>query len=587
MNSLVLQRQLTSLRSALLLGLILSACRDASEHEPRPLSETPTEIDDDSDQPIRLSYVCGNRFVVVNSSDVPLSLAWRVAQTGEAGETNIPAADTTLHPAASERVVETRSTGALELYLGDRRIRTRSNQGIPCAPTEDLSGALATATSAESGAWGPVLSWPIVAVHMSVLPNGKVLAWGSKESGTPQVWNPATNVFTPYPSPALLFCAGHSFLADGRLLVIGGHIKGDHGLPDVTAFNQSTGWLSLPKMPRGRWYPTATTMANGEVLALAGLDQLAKQVTVPELWNPSTGLRSLTGASLELPYYPISFLAPNGKLFVAGEQQMSRYLDVTGTGKWTNAGLRTYGTRDQGSAVMYGEGRVLYAGGGRTTNTAETVNLKRSPIQWVRTGSMAFARRHHNLTVLPTGDVLATGGSAGTAFNDLTQIVRAAEIWNQTTGVWTTMASSSVDRAYHSVAVLMPDGRVLQAGGGAAGAVAPNQPNAQYYSPPYLFRGPRPVISSVSSSLRFGQSFRITTAQASRIAKVTLVRTGSVTHGFDMNQRFRQFFTFTRDATGLTMPGITNRNLTPPGYYILFIVDTNGVPSVGKIVKVS
>jgi hypothetical protein len=328
-------------------------------------------------------------------------------------------------------------------------------------------------------------------------------------------------------------------------------------------------------------------MANGEVLALAGLDQQAQQVTVPELWNPSTGLRSLTGASLELPYYPTSFLAPNGKLFVAGEQQMSKYLDVAGIGKWTDAGMRTFGTRDQGSAVMYGEGRVLYAGGGRTTNTAETVNLKRNPIQWVRTGSMAFARRHHNLTVLPTGDVLVTGGTAGTEFNDLTQMVRPAEIWNPTTGVWTTMASSSVDRAYHSVALLLPDGRVLQTGGGAAGAVAPNQPNAQYFSPPYLFRGARPVISSVPASLRFTQSFRITTAQASRIAKVTLIRTGSVTHGFDMNQRFRQFFTFTKDATGLTMPGITDRNLTPPGYYMIFIVDTNGVPSVGKIVKIS
>jgi hypothetical protein len=236
---------------------------------------------------------------------------------------------------------------------------------------------------------------------------------------------------------------------------------------------------------------------------------------------------------------------------------------------------------------MYGEGRVLYAGGGLTTNTAETVNLKRNPIQWVRTGSMAFARRHHNLTVLPTGEVLVTGGTAGDKFNDLTRMVRAAEIWNPDRGIWTIMASSSVDRAYHSVALLLPDGRVLQTGGGAAGDVAPNQPNAQYFSPPYLFRGARPVISSVPTSLRYSQSYRITTPQATRIAKVTLIRTGSVTHGFDMNQRFRQFLTFTKDATGLTVPGITDRNLTPPGYYMLFIVDTNGVPSVGKIVKVS
>ena len=586
-RSFVFRRHFRRLGSAFLLSVVVWACRDASEHEPRPVSETPTEIDDDSDQPIRLSYVCGNRFVVVNDYSVPLSLAWRVAQTGEAGEASVAAADTTRHPAASERLIETRSTGTLELYMGERRIKTRSNAGIPCAPAEEVSGSFASATSAESGVWSPVLSWPIVAVHMNLLPNGKVLAWGSATSGVPQMWDPATNLFTPYPSPALLFCAGHAFLADGRLLVIGGHIKGDHGLPNVTAFNQNTGWSSLPKMPRGRWYPTATTMANGEVLALAGMDELARHVTVPELWSPSSGLRSLTGASLQIPYYPVSFLAPNGKLFVAGEQQMSRYLDVTGTGKWTDAGLRTYGTRDQGSAVMYGEGRVLYSGGGRTTNTAETVNLKRSPIRWAQTGSMAFARRHHNLTVLPTGDVLATGGTAGTEFNDLTRMVRPAEIWNPDTGVWTTMASASVDRAYHSVALLLPDGRVLHAGGGAAGGVAINQFNAQYFSPPYLFRGPRPAISSVSASLRFGQSFRITTPHAARIAKVTLVRTGSVTHGVDMNQRFRQFFTFTKDATGITMPGITNRNLTPPGHYMMFIVDSDGVPSVGKIVRIS
>jgi hypothetical protein len=205
----------------------------------------------------------------------------------------------------------------------------------------------------------------------------------------------------------------------------------------------------------------------------------------------------------------------------------------------------------------------------------------------VRTNPMAFARRHHNLTVLPTGEVLATGGTAGTEFNDLTRMVRPAEIWNPASGVWTTMASSSVDRAYHSVALLVPDGRVLHTGGGAAKDVAINQFNAQYFSPPYLFRGARPVISIVPSNLRYNQSFRITTPDASSIAKVTLIRTGSVTHGFDMNQRFRQFFTFTKDAKGLTMAGIPNRNLTPPGYYMIFIVNANGVPSVGKIVKIS
>src|SRR5687768_435421 len=105
MNSLSFQPRFKRLRSAFLFAVIISACRDGSEHEPRPLSETPTEMDDDSDQPIRLSYVCGNRFVVVNDHSVPLSLAWRVAQTEESGETSVAAADTTRHPAASEQAI--------------------------------------------------------------------------------------------------------------------------------------------------------------------------------------------------------------------------------------------------------------------------------------------------------------------------------------------------------------------------------------------------------------------------------------------------------------------------------------------------
>src|SRR5688500_17973569 len=129
MHILGFQRQIKRLGSALLLSVIISACRDGSEHEPRPLSETPTEIDDDSDQPIRLSCVCVNRFVMVNDYSVSLCLVCRVAQTGDSVETSVAAADTTRHPAASDQVSENRSTGTLELYMGERRIKARSNAG--------------------------------------------------------------------------------------------------------------------------------------------------------------------------------------------------------------------------------------------------------------------------------------------------------------------------------------------------------------------------------------------------------------------------------------------------------------------------
>jgi hypothetical protein len=241
--------------------------------------------------------------------------------------------------------------------------------------------------------------------------------------------------------------------------------------------------------------------------------------------------------------------------------------------------------REYGSAVMYDDGKILYAGGARTTNTAEVIDLNRAAPSWRWTGSMAFARRHHNLTVLPTGEVLATGGVSGILFNDVAKGVRAAELWNPTTEQWTTLASNAVTRGYHGTSLLLPDGRVLNSGSGD-GAGAPNQRNAELFSPPYLFRGARPVISSVPQSVAYGARFRVLTAQASAIRKVSLIRLGAVTHAFDENQRFQRL-SYTADATGLSVTAPGSRNRTPPGHYMIFILNGSDVPSVGKIIRIN
>jgi hypothetical protein len=325
-------------------------------------------------------------------------------------------------------------------------------------------------------------------------------------------------------------------------------------------------------------------MSYGQIVTVSGKDQGGVLVPVPEVWDNGV-VRKLTSAALTLPYYPITFLEPrNGRLFYAGEEQTSRFLEIGGTGKWITGPQRRFGLRDYGSAVMYDVGKVLYAGGGRTTNTAETIDLTSATPTWKWTGSMAYARRHLNTTVLPTGEVLVTSGTAGTVFNDLTRIVRAAEMWNPATGVWTTLASAGVPRGYHSTAILLPDGRVLVAGGGD-GANAVTQKNAELFSPPYLFRGARPRISSAPTLVSYNTSFRVTTPDAAGVAKVSLIRLGSVTHGVDMNGRFRTL-PFTKDATGLTVAPVVNRRETPPGHYMLFILNAAGVPSVAKIVQI-
>jgi hypothetical protein len=172
----------------------------------------------------------------------------------------------------------------------------------------------------------------------------------------------------------------------------------------------------------------------------------------------------------------------------------------------------------------------------------------------------------------------------GTVFNDPTKAVYAAEMWNPGSGQWTTLSSNAIMRDYHGTALLMPDGRVLVAGGSESGG-APDQKNAEFFSPPYLFRGARPTIGSVPATIRYGQTFRILTANAGSIAKVSLIRLATVTHAFDENGRQLRL-TFTRDATGLTVTAPSSGNIAPPGYYMVFIVNGTDVPSVAKIVKI-
>ena len=439
-------------------------------------------------------------------------------------------------------------------------------------------------TASELGQWTAPITWPIVAIHTMLLPDGRVLAINRIQN--PQVWDPATGTFKSVPAPANLFCAGHALLPDGRVFLAGGHIDDGKGLPNLTIFSGVTDtWTSLPAMSRGRWYPTTTVLGNGDVVILAGRDQDSVQVPVPDLWSNGT-LTQLTGASFDLPYYPRAFLAPDGRVFVAGPAVPTRYLTTSGNGAWNGGPKRVGPSREYGSAVMYDDGKILYAGGNASppTNTAEIIDLNQGSPSWSFTGSMAHARRHLNLTVLPNGEVLATSGVAGVGFNDVTAGVHAAEMWNPETGQWRTMASGAITRGYHSSSLLLPDGRVLHAGSGE-GAGAPDQKNAEIFSPPYLLRGPRPTITSAPADVAYGANIRIVTPQAGVITRVSLIRLGAVTHAFDENQRF-QWLTFTADGSGLDVTAPSSSNRAPPGHYLAFILDGDGVPSVGHIIRI-
>jgi hypothetical protein len=207
---------------------------------------------------------------------------------------------------------------------------------------------------------------------------------------------------------------------------------------------------------------------------------------------------------------------------------------------------------------------------------------------------MAFGRRQHNLTVLADGTVLATGGnSSGAGLVDLNAGVYAAEQWNPASGQWRTLAAESITRQYHSTALLLPDGRVLSSGGGICGTcdqVGYLGKNAQVFSPPYLFQAdgtlaPRPTIDSAPAATSYGAAMEIATANPASIQKVALVRLGAVTHSNNMEQRYIPL-SFTAGAGSLTASAPANANIAPPGFYMLFIIDANGVPSVARMVIV-
>jgi hypothetical protein len=447
--------------------------------------------------------------------------------------------------------------------------------------------AIAAGTAAEKGQWSRPVSMPLVAIHASLLPNGKVLMFS--RTTEPYLWDPGDpDRFTAVPLPTNVFCSGHTLLPDGRVLVVGGHISDDHGLPDANIFDPvSDTWTRLPDMLVGRWYPTATVLANGEVLVLGGRDENGDYSMTPEIWTGS-GWRRLTGSGVvrAMPYYPRMFVAPDGKTFFSGEWSSSRYFDQTGSGSWAPAIPRTFrAPRDYGSAVMYEPGKIIYIGGGKPpTNTAEIIDLNQSSPSWSRTGSMAFARRHMNATLLPDGRIFATGGTSAGGFNNASGAVHTAEMWSPATGEWRTLSANAVDRMYHSTSLLLPDGRVLVAGSGEGGSGV-DQRTYELYSPPYLFRGARPTIGSAPTSVSYGQHFEVETPQALEVEKVSFIRLGSVTHAFDESQRFLSLG-FNDSGGDLTVVAPGNANLAPPGHYLLTIVDERGVPSVSKIVKI-
>jgi hypothetical protein len=469
-------------------------------------------------------------------------------------------------------------------------IALRSVGGAPPPPPPDPSVV---------GQWSSVMSWPILPIHVSLMPTGKVLAWGhdaTNNTTSATIWDPNTNSFQASSfASADLFCAGHGLLSDGRVFVAGGHNMADYvGLKNATIFNPTTlAWSSAPAMSFARWYPTVTTLGDGRMLVSSGaINCNGCNAKTPEVYDPKTNAWSkLTSAALNIPIYPHMFVLPDGRVLNTGSYELpvpTRALDVNAQ-TWTTIDPNVL---DAGSAVMYLPGKIVKTGTSANSDppyktsvsTAYVLDMTQGAPAWRAITPMAFPRTYHNMTVLPDGNVLVTGGVGTTNPDDLGNIIYPAEMWSPTSENFTTMASMVTPRVYHSTALLLPDGRVLVGGGGEYHGTSPDQLNAEIYSPPYLFKGSRPTVTSYPSQIQYGSQFTVQTPDAASITSVGLVRLGSVTHAFNENQRYVPL-TFSASVGSLNVQAPANGNIAPPGYYMLFLVNNTGVPSVGVFVQ--
>lgn len=465
---------------------------------------------------------------------------------------------------------------------------------------------------ATAGLWCNRINWPTVAIHTHLLPDGRVLFWGrdklsdgktdvSGRSNT-YVWDPSNGSTTTIPNDRTnLFCSGHSFLPDGRLLVSGGHVQNDgEGEPEVNIFHYgSNSWTAGPNMNAGRWYPSSVTLANGEALVLSGTTVPNVINPLPQIWTAGNAWRDLASAQRsDLPTYPWLFQAPAGTpgdVFNAGPAKYSSFISTAAPGSWSTWKPSAFGDRPHGSAVMYDNGKVLIAGGGHDepTSTVEKIDINptASNPNWEKAADMNYARNHLNTLILPDGKILATGGTriSNGNFNNARGSVFPAEVYDPVSNRWTPLASMKVRRLYHSTTILLPDGSVLSAGGGlpaSSEAGDTDHRDMEIYLPPYLFKGPRPIITSAPPpQVGYGQTFFVGTPNPANIAKVTWIRLSSTTHSFNENQRINTLNKATV-AGGLNVTAPSDPKLCPPGHYMLFILDANGVPSVAKIVRI-
>lgn len=418
---------------------------------------------------------------------------------------------------------------------------------------------------------------------------------------------------------ANLFCSGHSFLSNGKLLVTGGGGGGPGAASSIEAWKfdpiAQTWAKTANNMAYKRWYPTVVTLGDepGRALVISGWtgDFPPLPATAPQMEIYSEATDSFTAVSVSGPVgekvgpqtYPGLHLLPGGELFYApvgfGDcsqvaaphpaTEPSGYFVFSGAaaGSWTDTGanIRTKGMSLLLLQSTYPFVRVLVIGGGDAAQsaTAQLINLSTLNPSWDAPFVLLEARVHPNGVLLPDGTVFICGGMEETG---MPPTGGPCELYDPAAGTLTEMAELQYPRHYHSAALLLPSGQVMVAGGAADGGCTLSEYNTiELFNPPYLYKGARPTMSPLPGLVHHGDEFEIVTPDADSITRVVLVRPMAVTHQTDTEQRVVSlpFVQSAANRLRAKMPnGIHPHGMAPRGYYMLFILNAGGVPSEGQ-----
>ena len=468
------------------------------------------------------------------------------------------------------------------------------------------------------GQWSTLsYTMPINPIHVAMLHNGKILVvagsgncapgqsgcptgapYGPSNSSGALVLDPSTGNMTQLSISWDMFCNSMTQLVDGRILINGGTLTYQFlGSVKSSIFDPSNNtFTDQPDMAHGRWYPSVVLLSDGRVMTFSGLDDVTGATnTTVEFFTAGSGYSTPVSAGWTPPTYPRLHLLPNGNVFYSAPSQTSRLFNVT-TKAWSVVGASNYGSRSYGSSVMlpltpannYDPKIIILGGNSPATATTEIIDMGAGAPTWVYGPDMSQARVEMDAVMLPSGKVLAIGGSSTDEVASTASL--NADLYDPNTNSFSSAGQNVYARLYHTTSLLLPDATVWLAGGNPARGNY--EPHMEIYKPAYLFTrdgnnnvvaATRPTISSAPTNVTWGGQFTVSTPDAASISQAVLVRPGSSTHAFDMDQRLVGM-NFTAGSSSLTVTAPPNSKIAPAGYYMLFLLNSAGVPSVAKFV---